>query len=415
MKKGRNMKVLVFMAQLSPLNGAERLAVELAEELNKRGFQTDILTMYTEDMPGMTEAKQNLLFRGIPAIHFLGLKVHPLITSLIPAIWRLRHLIKKQEYDIVETSMVFPTIFASWATRGTKARHVAGLHRVFIRDRDNTNKHMLWRISVRCNRRIRYYAISDYATNYWIRYSRTLPEHTRRIYNAISDEYFVIDPDRSKVREELGIPKDGRLAIYVGRLAAFKGIDTVLDAFNPILEQENLYLLYVGLPDLSVKGTKEMLHKMEQRIANNSWGDRVRFLGYRKDVPRLMASSDILVHPTQIEGFGLVLAEAMAVDLPVVASNVEGIPEVLDGTDSIMLPSDDSKALREAVMKTLNRTPKEAAQAIIKGRKRAEDFRMEKRIDIILRYFHGLLVENKRVQPVASEKTVQTMGFTSSV
>ena len=66
------------------------------------------------------------------------------------------------------------------------------------------------------------------------------------------------------MRGELGIPADGCLAIYVGRLAAYKGIDTLLDALGPILEQQNLFLLYVGLEDLPVKGTKGMLHKMEQ-------------------------------------------------------------------------------------------------------------------------------------------------------
>ena len=286
--------------------------------------------------------------------------------------------------------MILPTILASWATRGTQARQVAGLHHVFRRDRDNTNKHKFWRISVRWNRRILYYAISDYAADHWLKYSRTSPQHTRRIYNAISDDCFVASPDRSGVRRELGIPADGCLAIYVGRLAAYKGIDTLLDALGPVLEQQNLFLLYVGLPDLSVKGTKEMLHEMEQRISDNGFGERVRFLGFRKDVPRLMASSDILVHPARIEGFGLVLAEAMAAGLPVAASNVEGIPEVLAGTDSIMVPSDNPEALREAVLKTLSRPPEETAQAIEKGRKRVEKFRTNYRIDAMIQLFRDV-------------------------
>lgn len=378
------------MAQIFPLNGAERLAVELAEELNKRGIRTDIMSMYAENLPGVTEAKQDFLHRDIPAMHFLGMRIHPLILSMFPSIWKLRRFVKEQGYDIIETSMVFPTILASWATKGTQTRQVAGLHHVFRTNHDNTNKHKLWRVSLRCNRRIRYYAISDYAADSWLKYSRTSPQHTRRIYNAIPDDCFVTSPDRSGLRRELGMPADGCLAIYVGRLAAYKGIDTLLDALVPVLEQQNLFLLYVGLEDLSVKGTKGMLYKMEQRISNNGLGERVRFLGFRKDVSRLMASSDILVHPARTEGFGLVLAEAMAAGLPVVASNVEGIPEVLAGTDSLIVPPDDPEALCEAVLKTLSRSPEEAAQAIEKGRKRAENFRISYRTDAMIQLFEDV-------------------------
>ncbi|MBB5348075.1 glycosyltransferase [Desulfoprunum benzoelyticum] len=384
------MKVLIFMTQFYRLSGAERLAVELAEELNKRGIHSDILSMYTENMSGVLEAKEALLRKGIPAVHFLGMKIHPPITSMFPAILKLRRMIRDEGYDIVETSMISPTVIASWATQGTRARHVAGLHHVYRRELHNSLQQMFWRFSVRCNKRIRFYAISDYVTDCWVEYSRTSPLYTRRIYNAIPDDSFDVVPDRYEVRKDLGIPGNARLAIYVGRLVAYKGIDTLLNALSPILEKENLFLLYVGQPYLGASGTQEMLQQIERQVAEASWRDRVKFLGYRKDVPRLMASSDILVHPTRTEGFGLILAEAMATGLPVVASNVEGIPEVLAGTDSVMVPPDDPEVLRKAVLKILNRRPEEAARAIKKGQIRAEDFRIEKRTDAMVKLFEDI-------------------------
>jgi len=384
-------KVLIFMTQFYQLSGAERLAVELAEELNRRGIYADILSMYTEDLPGVAEAKQALLDKGIPAVHFLGMTIHPPITRLVPAFRKLRHLIREHEYNIVETSMVSPTVIASWATRGTWARHVAGLHHVFIKERHNSKKDLFWRFSIRRNRLIRFYAISDYVAQAWVHYSNTSPSQTRTIYNAIPDDCFDVIPDRDGLRRELGISKDGRIVIYVGRLAKYKGIETLLDALGPVLEQENLFLLYVGAPNTNVPGTKQAIGRMEQRIAENRWSNRVKFLGYRKDVPGLLASADVLVHPSRTEGFGLTLAEAMAAGLPVVASNVEGIPEVLAGTDSIMVPPDDPDALCRAVLRALHRSPEEAAQAIEKGRKRAEDFRASKRTDAMIVLFEDVL------------------------
>jgi glycosyltransferase involved in cell wall biosynthesis len=386
------MKVLIFMTQFYQLSGAERLAVELAEELNKSGIRADILSMYTEEMPGVEEAKRALLLKGIPAVHFLGMRIHPPVSSMLPAVMQLRHLLREEKYDIVETSMMMPAIITSWSTMmGVQTRHVVGLHQVFRRDRENELKHMFFRLTVRRNQLIRYYSITDYAVAHWITYSKTSPRHIRRIYNAILDDCFEIRNDRELVRKELRIPEEGKLVIYVGRIAAYKGIDTLFDSLGPVCERHNIYLLYIGLPDHSVNGTREMIEQIEKRIANEQLGERVKFLGHQKDIPRLMSAADLLAHPTRIEGFGLTLAEAMAVGLPIVASNVEAIPEVLAGTDSIMVPPDDPEAFQAAVLRTLRRTPDEAASAIAKGRNRAQDFRISNRTDAMIQLFEDVI------------------------
>jgi glycosyltransferase involved in cell wall biosynthesis len=389
------MKVLIFMSQFYQLGGAERLAVELAEELNTRGIHADILSMYRADLPGVAEAKRELLQRGIPNVHFLGMKIHPPIWSLAPAVMKLRCLIRENEYDIIETSLPSPTVIASLATRGTSIRHVAGLHGVFTRDRHGNSKALFWRLCVRYDRVIRYYAISEYVRRHWLDYSGTPPARTCTIYNAIPNDCFEALPQCEAIRKELRIPSGARIVLFVGRMLMRKGIDTILDSLGPILDAENLHLLYVGAcdhpPEGFFSGETGLLERMRKEIAARGWSARVHFLGRRDDVARLMASSDLLVHPARIEGFGLVLPEAMAAGLPVVASNVEGIPEVLVQTESLMVPPDDPPALREAVLKTLHRSPEEAARAVRKGRQRAEDFRIGKRIDAMIKLFEDAL------------------------
>lgn len=385
------MKVLIFMTQFYQLSGAERLAVELAEELNDRGIHADILSMYSENMPNVAEAKEVLLQKGIPNVYFLNMKVHPPIISMVPAIRKLRRLIRENEYDIVETSMSSPTVIAVWAARGMRTRHVAGRHQVFIGNRENSKRHMFLRFSLRCNQRTRYYAISNYVRESWIRYSGTLPDHIRTIYNAIPDDCFDVTPDRQGVRAELGIAENSRLALYVGRLAKYKGCDTLLNALGSILLQNDLYLLYAGSPDLMVEGSMEMIRQMKVQIQSHGWAERVRFLGYRKDIPRLLASSDVLVHATRMEGFGLTLVEAMAVGLPIVASNAEGIPEVLEGTNSAMVVPDNPEAFRNAVLRILSRSLHESAIAREKGKARAEAFRIKRRTEEMITLFGDVL------------------------
>lgn len=386
------MKVLVLTTQFHTLNGAERLGVELAEALNgAEGWQADLGSVYRGDLPGVDAAEETCRSRGIQHFHYLSLDVRPGPVPLLRAVLKLRRLLRAEAFDIVETSQITPTMIACWAVWGLKTAHVAGIHDVFSRARYNSRKHKLWRFSVRGGRCARFYAISEYVREHWNTYAETPPEQCTLVLNAIPNDCFEAIPDREGVRRELGIAQDARIALFVGRMLKRKGIDTILEGVGPLLERENLHLVYVGewgySPEHFFSDEDRLQSSMIEKIATEGWSDRVHFAGRRGDVPRLMASSDVLVHPARIEGFGLVLAEAMAAGLPVVASHVEGIPEVLAGTDSILVPPDDATAVTAAVLETLGRPPEVAASAIEKGRARAEQFRLHRRATELMQLF----------------------------
>jgi glycosyltransferase involved in cell wall biosynthesis len=389
------MKILIFTTQFYQLGGAERLAVELAETLNHRGIHADILSQCTKDLPGVAEATEHLKSCGITAVLFLDLNVHPRFSSIPGAVRRLRQIVRDGQYDLVETSSLTPSLIAALTFCGMGVRHVMGIHDVFSRKRQCGLKYQIWRRLMRWNSNNRFYAISEYVRSSWIEYSATRTSRTRKVLNGITDRSFVLEPDRIGVRRELGVSESSRLFLFVGRLLKRKGIDTLLEAVGPILEQYDVYLLYVGndaeTPEGFFADEVGLMERLRSTLREEAWGWRVRFLGLRKDVPRLMAACDALIHPARIEGFGLVLAEALAAGLPVIASNVQGIPEVLAGTESVMVPPDDPIALREAVLKTLNRSPVESAQAIEKGRKRAESFRTSERTKQMIKLFEDVL------------------------
>lgn len=390
------MKILMLMDVFHTLNGAERLSVQLAEGLNRRpGYRADIASMYTADMGGHREAMAQLRERGIQTFHFLGLKVHPDPISFIAAILRLRRILKEGDYDVVETYTVTPAIAASWATRGLRTRLVGGLHHAYERPEHNALRHKVWRFSVRSNRRVRFYAISEFVRRCWADYSATEPAFTRTVFNAIPDEFFHAAPARDNVRSEFEIPAESRIALFVGSIVSYKGIDVALEALGPILEDANLFLIFVGAwtkpSGGDFAGEEGYFQSLKDRIEAMGWGARIRFAGRRHDVPRLMASSDVLIHPARVEGFGLILAEAMAAGLPVVATNVQGIPEVLDGTAALMTPPDAPDAFRAAVLETLDRDAREKARCIALGRERAELYRMERRIDGMITLFEDIV------------------------
>ena len=388
------MKVLVFMPQFYKLGGAERLDISLAIDLNKAGIHTDILSMYTDCLPGVERAHKNLLMEGIPSLYYLGMKINPPFTSFLPAIRKLKEIMIYGGYDFLTTSGVSTTVLGSWASLGASFRQVAGIHRTFFVRSENSLQHIFFRFSARVNRRIVYYAISKSVAEAWISYSGIKSSKLKIIYNAINDDLYKAKSEKLNLCHELGIPEDARIVLNVGRFAKIKGTDTLIEALGPILKHHHIYLLLAGTPDWTVEGTPDLINNIKSYIKNNKLSKWIHFLGFRSDIPMLMASSDVLVHPTRREGFGLVLAEAMAAGLPIVSSNVEGIPEVLDGTDSIMVPPNNPRAIRNAILDILNGSPDDIANTIQKGRHRAERYRLINRTEAMIGLFNGLAVTN---------------------
>jgi len=131
--------------------------------------------------------------------------------------------------------------------------------------------------------------------------------------------------------------KAGFNVLMVSRITEGKGLDEVLSAADQLVN-EDIHVFIAGDGDL--------MQKYRQSSAKN-----VTFLGLRDDVPRLLASVDILVLPSYREGTPRVITEAMAAGIPVVATNIAGIPEQIeDGKNGYLIPIKDSKALADRIL-----------------------------------------------------------------
>ena len=136
--------------------------------------------------------------------------------------------------------------------------------------------------------------------------------------------------------------------LFVGRLTKQKSVEILLRAIKILKNKysKNLKIAIVGDGEL-----KENLNNLTVELGVNR---EVKFLGVRKDVKELMVSSKIFVLPSRWEGFGLVIIEAMSNMLPVIATNVGGIPELIeDGKDGILVPPENPKALARAISNLL--------------------------------------------------------------
>lgn len=147
------------------------------------------------------------------------------------------------------------------------------------------------------------------------------------------------------IRMELGMDEGRRLIIMVGSIEERKGHRTAIEAMR--LLEEEVHLLVVG------KGPDE--EELKKTVSDTGLADRVHFLGMRNDVGSLMMQSDVLVLPSTLEATPYVVVEAMAASLPVVASDIYGIGELVEnGKTGFLIPPNDSRFLADSVLKILH-------------------------------------------------------------
>ncbi len=152
-----------------------------------------------------------------------------------------------------------------------------------------------------------------------------------------------------QLRASLGIPADAIVALSIGRLDLVKGWQDLLDALRLLRRcphWSRLQLVWVG------SGT---LAQRVRRFAGLLGQGRVHLLEPRDDVPALMDAADLLVHPARFEGMPLVVLEAMAKGLPVIATAVSGIPEALGDTGVLLAPASPGPADSAGISERLAR------------------------------------------------------------
>ena len=161
----------------------------------------------------------------------------------------------------------------------------------------------------------------------------------RVIYNFIDEETYV-PVEAGTLKSELGIRENEKVIIHISNFRDVKNIPDIVKSFHEITKTVDAKLLLVGEgPE------KENIIKI---VDDLKLQDKVIFTGKRNDMSELLAISDVMFHLSKKEAFGLVLLEALACGVPSIATNVGGIPEVIeDGVNGFIVPYGDINAAVE--------------------------------------------------------------------
>ncbi|MCL5066976.1 MAG: glycosyltransferase family 4 protein, partial [Thaumarchaeota archaeon] len=166
---------------------------------------------------------------------------------------------------------------------------------------------------------------------------------------GIEPKRFEHRPNRDKVRSMYGVTNDQKLVLFVGRLTSQKGCEYMIRALPYVARYHNVKLLVVG--------DGYMRNELENIASTSGESWRIGFLGFLKDsdLTELLLCSDVMVIPSVYEPFGVVALEGMAAGVPVVASNIDGLAEIIRHEENGVLAFPrDSSSLAWAVSRVLS-------------------------------------------------------------
>jgi glycosyltransferase involved in cell wall biosynthesis len=180
------------------------------------------------------------------------------------------------------------------------------------------------------------------------------PDRIHLVYNAVVFEDWKPVEDKAQLRRELGLPESSPVVVNVSRLYPEKGTALLLQAIAIVRRSlPDVRLLVVGR---DVTGG-EFQAQLDAIVAEEDLHDIVSFVGQRADVVRYMGAADVFAMPSFEEPFGIVYAEAMAMELPVIGLDNGGTREVVEnGTSGLLSEPADVEALAQNLVEVLSNT-----------------------------------------------------------
>jgi glycosyltransferase involved in cell wall biosynthesis len=376
--------VVNLVNHLTIHGGAERIAVRIATNLDRERFDS---TLVVSRWPRPIERRSSSASEALAQLKAGGVRFRALrrVRKVQLAPWiRLARFMRSEHVDVLHTHQFGTNVWGSVTGR------LAGVPVVLAHEHTwsyegNPVRRFLDR-EVVSRAADRFIAVSREDQRRMVEVEGVDPRRTLHIPLGIGDSS---RPARHNVRSELGIPADAPVLGVVGNLRSQKAHQVLIRATAELVGR---------WPDLRVllAGTGPERQSLEGLVGKLGLQHTVRLLGYRPDVPDVLAAMDIAVCSSDFEGTPIAILEYMDAGLPVVATAVGGVPDVLDdGVQGLLVPRRDPEALARALAELLS-DPQRATAMGAHGRERR---RTEFTLGVMIRRIEDLyseLVEEKR-------------------
>ncbi|AHY13992.1 MULTISPECIES: glycosyltransferase [Citrobacter] len=310
------MKIIQMITGLG-IGGAEKIVSDLSDKLAKNKHEVIIISLTGETLMKMPS--------GVKVIE---MNMSKNILSIIKTYWSVRQIIKRFSPDVVHSHMFHANIFARLI------RLTLPFKRLISTAHSNNEGGALRMFAYRITDSLAELStnVSQKAVTEFLAKKASKPGRMISIYNGVDIQKFsYCNENRNVKRKSLNIADDARLIMTVGRLTQAKDYPNLLTAFAALECKHSTYLAIIGDGELNAS-LKELAVSL--KIDKN-----IIWLGKQNNIEEWLSACDLFVLSSVWEGFGIVLAEAMACSRVVIATNVGGVEEVIGNINYLVPPS----------------------------------------------------------------------------
>ena len=376
---------IIWMIDSLGPGGAEQLMPAILKNLKQTGFNIRICALQIRAGNPIASDLERL---GLPV------DLVPIPNLRQPFnLFRILRYLRLHRPQLLHTQLEFADILGTVAAKLLGIPSVSTVHTLDI----FPEKKSAWgRMKLRwfllgkfCDRVI---AVSEKTRLHYLQSGGLHPDKVITLYNGVDISRFK-NTDASqaaKTKQALRLPLNSRVIITIAVLREPKGIQFMIEALPAILEQfPDVHYLIVGDGEYSAALT--------ELVTALAIKNHVTFAGHRTDIPDLLACSDIFVLPTLKDALPTVLIEALAAERPIVASDVGGVPEIIEnGVNGLLVASGDPSKLAEACLRLL-KDNELSRQIVLAGSKTVQQrFNINAQIEQLSRMYEELTSHAKR-------------------
>lgn len=377
---------LLLLGTQMAVGGAQKLLLEQALWFQQHGHKVIVLFFYDRD--NLHEAWKKTYSFEIQNLGAFDKKVGGLrsLPKLLGGLLELWRIFKRGNYDAIITFTHDSNLLGlplAWLT-GIRAR--VGTHLGEIRGmskwRDGLHTFLVNRGVIQT-----LVASSARTRNNAIEVG-VRPEKIRTIYNAIMP-FDVSHIDREAVREKIGLKKDEVFFLAVGRLVYEKGHEFLIEAMSAVAKEDSRAVA-------GICGAGPLQEPLQAQIEKFGVQENVKLLGQWDSIPEILAAADVFVLPSRWEGLPMALLEGMMAGLPIIATRVEGVDEVVrPGEHGLLVPLESSAELAQAILQLL-RSPADRQRMGAAARERVlGDYTTDRMCEAYLQVIQESLGEGK--------------------
>ena len=386
------MRILYFTQLFYPavFGGGEFIFYHWAKELVKKGHEVFVITQNLQGEKSYEVIDGIQIFRVGSMLNLSGtlpVGIFPNISYLLSSYFKGRKIIKENKIEIIHSNTYIPVISAQWCAK--KIPHIATIHDVYYTSDKNFWKTWSEQKQISQLTKILGPYIEKKISRTNVTLFHTVSNQSKHDLESlgVTKKIIIIPNGVDSSLYDKTINQNKFQAIYVGRLIFYKNIEVIIDAFGIVVR---------AAPEsqLLIVGDGPMKFILSQKIKKMNLEKNVHLKGNVSDEEKikLIQESNILLNPSLVEGFGIVVLEGFAAGKPILVSDSKPLSDLVnDSVDGFVIRSDDSSLWAKKILQLFNNNDMTKQMGMAGKRKVIEKYDISILTDDLIRLYKSVI------------------------